>query len=195
MEKLEDQAKSLKQLQQLASKLGQAQDALQKNDLKKAADAMGMTQQQLSEMGKQLQELESLDGALADLQDAKNGMASDSMNQLGESLGNMGMSNNNRPGQGNGLGRGRGQGDRPEAPDSTALYTAKQKMQFNKGKAVLEGYSQSNTPQKGHSVIDIQGEMETSAGLSEEALTNQKVPKNVEKHIRGYFDQINKGRR
>lgn len=194
MAKLEEQAKSLKQLQQLASKLGQAQESLQKNDLKKAADAMGMTQQQLSEMASQLQELESLDGALADLQDAKNGMTADSMNQLGDSLSNMGMGNGRRPGQGNGLGRGRGQGDRPEAPDSTALYTAKQKMQFNKGKAVLEGYSQSNTPQKGVSVIDIQGEMETSAGLSAEALTNQKVPKNVEKHIRGYFDQINKGR-
>ena len=31
-------------------------------------------------------------------------------------------------------------------------------------------------------------------GLSAEALTNQKIPRNVEKHIRGYFDQINKGR-
>ena len=194
MSKLQEQAKSLKQLQQLASKLGQAQDALQKNDMQKAAEAMGATQDQLAEMAKQLQELESLDGALADLQDAKNGMTGEGMNQLGESLGNMGMGGNNRPGQGNGLGRGRGQGDRPEAPDSTSLYTAKQKMQFNKGKAVLEGYSQSNTPQKGQSVIDIQGEMATSAGLSEEALTNQKVPKNVEKHIRGYFQELNKGR-
>ncbi|MHC5539458.1 hypothetical protein ACYOEI_14670, partial [Singulisphaera rosea] len=93
-----------------------------------------------------------------------------------------------------GLGRGRGQGDRPEAADSTALYTAKQKMQLGKGKAVMEGFSRSDNPLKGQSVIDIQGEMETSVGLSAEALTNQKVPKNVEKHIKGYFDQINKGR-
>ncbi len=194
MAKLEEQAKSLKQLQQLASKLGQAGEQLQKEDLQKAASALGASQQQLAEMAKQLQELESLDGALADLQDAKNGMTGEGMNQLGEMPGNMGMNGGNRPGQGSGLGRGRGQGDRPEAPDSTALYTAKQKMQFGKGKAVLEGYTRSNNPLKGQSVIDIQGEMETSVGLSEEALTNQKVPKNVEKHIRGYFDQINKGR-
>ena len=47
---------------------------------------------------------------------------------------------------------------------------------------------------KGQSIIDIQGELDVSGGLSAEALTNQKIPKNVEKHIRGYFDQINKGR-
>jgi hypothetical protein len=193
MAKLEDQAKSLKQLQQLASKLGQAGQQLQKGDLQKAAQALGKTEQQLQQMAAQLQELESLDSALADLQDAKNGMTGDGMNQIGESLGELGMRGMNRPGNGSG-GRGRGRGDRPEAPDDTATYTTKVKQQFRKGKAVLEGFSHNNNPLKGHSVIDIQAEMETSAGLSAEALTNQKVPRNVEKHIRGYFDQINKGR-
>lgn len=193
MAKLEDQAKSLKQLQQLASKLGQAGQQLQKGDMQKAASALGMSEKQLSEMASQMQELESLDSALADLQEAKNGMAGDGMNQLGDSLASMGMNPMNRPGQGR-SGRGRGQGDRPEAPDDTATYTAKQKMQLGKGKAVLEGFSRPNTPVKGQALIDIQAEIETSGGLSAEALTNQKVPRTVEKHIRGYFDQINKGR-
>jgi hypothetical protein len=60
---------------------------------------------------------------------------------------------------------------------------------------VMEGLTRSNNTVKGQTTIDIQGEMETAAGLSAEALTNQKVPKNVEKHIRGYFDQIVKGNR
>ena len=47
---------------------------------------------------------------------------------------------------------------------------------------------------KGQSVIDIQGDVEAAEGLSAEALTNQKIPRNIEKHVRGYFDQINKGR-
>src|SRR5262245_56714759 len=64
MAKLEDQAKALKQLQQVASKLGQAGEQLQKGDLQKAASALGMTQKQLQEMANQLQEMESLDGAL-----------------------------------------------------------------------------------------------------------------------------------
>ena len=48
MAKLDEQAKSLKKLQQLASKLGQAQEAMEKGDMKKAAEALGMTQQQLA---------------------------------------------------------------------------------------------------------------------------------------------------
>ncbi|SIO61146.1 hypothetical protein SAMN05444166_6656 [Singulisphaera sp. GP187] len=195
MAKLEEQAKNLQQLQKLASKLGQAGEQLQKGDVEKAAAAMGVSQKQLSEMASQLQELESLDGALADLQEAKNGMAGDQANQLGDSLSNMmGMGSGNRRGMGQGLGRGRGQGDRPEAPDDTNTYTAQVKQQMGKGKAVLKGYGPTGNPLKGQSVIDIQAEMATTEGLSAEALTNQKVPKNVEKHIRGYFDQINKGR-
>jgi hypothetical protein len=194
MAKLNEQAKNMKKLQQLASKLGQAEQNLTQNDLKKAAESLGMSQQQLAEMAKQLQELQALDGALADLQDAKNGMTGDKMNQLGEGLGDMGILGENRKNGRNGLSRGRGQGDRPEAPDSTATYKTKVKQQFKKGRAVLEGSSPFNTPMKGQSVIDIQGELATSEGLSADALTNQKIPKNVERHIRGYFDQINKGK-
>jgi DNA repair exonuclease SbcCD ATPase subunit len=193
MAKLDDQTRQLQQLQKLAGQLAKAQEAMEKGDMRQAAQAMAKGQQQLSEMAQQLQELESLDGALAELQDAKNGMTGDQMNQLGESLGQFGRDPNNRAGQ-NGLGRGRGRGDRPLAPDSTALYNTKVAQQFKKGKAIVEGTSPFNKATKGQSIIEIQGELEVSEGLSAEALTNQKIPKNVEKHIRGYFDQINKGR-
>lgn len=194
MAKLDEQAKNLKKLQQMASKLEQAQQALEKGDTKKAAEALGTTEQQLAEMAKNMQELESLDSAMADLQDAKNGMTADGMNQLGEALDGMGQGNGRRPGQGQGLGRGRGQGDRPEAPDQTSTYTAKVKQQMGKGKAVAEGTAPPNAPIKGEAKIDIQAEMETTSGNAADALTNQKVPRNIEKHIRGYFDQINKGK-
>ncbi|HMB08252.1 MAG TPA: hypothetical protein VKP69_31545 [Isosphaeraceae bacterium] len=194
MAKLDEQAKNMQQLQRLASKLGQAEQDLTRNDLKKAAESLGMSQQQLTELAKQLQELQALDGALADLQDAKDGMTGDEMSRLGEGPGNMGMGGENRKHGQNGLSRGRGRGDRPEAPGATATYNAKVKQQFKKGRAVLEGHSPFNIPMKGRSVIDIQGELATSEGLSADALTNQKIPRNLEKHIRGYFDQINKGK-
>ena len=75
MEKLQEQSKYLKQLQQLASKLDDVQKALQSGDTKKAAEAMGMTQQQMQEMAKQLEEMQSLDGASPSVADAKSGMA------------------------------------------------------------------------------------------------------------------------
>ena len=102
VEKLKQQSKSLRQLQEIASKLGQAQEALQKGDAKKAAESLGMTQQQLSQMAKQLDEMDSLDSTLADVQDAKNGMNDDGMNQLGQMMDGMGNMNGMRKGNGNG---------------------------------------------------------------------------------------------
>jgi hypothetical protein len=193
MAKLNEQAKSLQKLSQMAGKLAQAQEQMQKGDMQKAAETLGMTQQQLSELAKNAEELASLDSTLADLQDAKNGMTGDGMNQLGEALDRFGMGRGNLN-NGNGLGRGRGAGDRPEAPDQTSTYTTKVKQQLGKGKAVAEGTAPSNTPIKGQSVIDVQGEIEAATGNAADALNNQKIPRNIEKHIRGYFDQINKGK-
>jgi hypothetical protein len=194
VEKLKQQSKSLRQLQDIASKLGQAQEALKKGDAKKAAESLGMTQQQLSQMAKQLDEMDSLDSTLADVQDAKNGINDDGMNQLGQMMDGMGNMSGMRKGNGNGLGRGRGMGDRPEAPDETATYTTKVQQQIKKGKAVLQGFTQPSKTVKGESVIDIQGEMEAATASAAEALSNQRIPKNVEKHIRAYYDQINKGK-
>ena len=193
MAKLDQQAKNLEKLAKMAQQLADAEQKMQQGDMKKAAEALGMTEKELSEMAKSLQELESLDSALADLQDAKNGMTGDGLNQFGEALDGMGRGMSNRR-NGNGQGRGRGQGDRPEAPDSTSTYTTKVKQQIGKGKAVAEGTAPPNAPIKGQSVIDIQGEVESATGNAAEALSNQKVPRNIEKHIRGYFDQINKGK-
>src|SRR5208282_3167614 len=184
-----------KELEQLAGKLGQAQEALKKGDTKQAAESLGMTQQQLAQMAKQLEEMEALDSAMADVTNAKNGMSEDGMNQLGEMMNGMGSMDSMRRGLSQGLGRGRGQGDRPEAPDETATHSTKVQQQVRKGKAVLQGFTQPSKTVKGESVIDIQGEMEAAAAAAAAAaLSNQKIPKNVEKHIRAYYDQINKGK-
>jgi hypothetical protein len=194
MAKLQDQSKQLKKLEQMAQQLAQAGAQLSKNDMKKAADALGASQKELEEMAKQASELETLDQALADLQDAKNGMASDSMNQLGEQLEGMGaLGQGNRPGNGNGMGRGRGQGDRPEAADNTNAYNTKVKQQYTKGKVVVEGFAPPSKQSKGESVIIDQERIEQAQGVAAEALSNQKVPKSVEKHVLGYFDQVRKG--
>ncbi len=167
MDKLNEQAKTLKQLQQLANKLEKAADALQQGDAKKAAEALGMTQQQMSDMAKQLEEMQSLDSALAEVQDAKNGMSGDGSNQLGDDLNSLGMGLGKRR-MGSGMsGRGRGQGDRPIAPDETSTYTSKVKQQLKKGKAVFQGLTTPTKTVKGDTVIDIQAEIE--AGVSERA--------------------------
>ena len=62
MDKLNEQSKSLQQLQQLASKLGKAQEALQKGDAKKAAESLGMTEKWLKRDGEATsKKMQSLD--------------------------------------------------------------------------------------------------------------------------------------
>jgi hypothetical protein len=190
MAKLGDQQKSLEKLQKLADQMAKAAEQMNKGDLKKAAEQLGMSQKQMEEMAKQMQELQSLDSALADLQDAKDGMSgNEGMNQLGEGMNSRDGRNQMRDGRG---GRGRGQGDRAEAPDDVASYDSKVKQQIGKGKAVFEGTAPPQGTQKGVSVISSQIEAETSAGNAADALTNQKVPRSVEKHVRGYFDLLGK---
>jgi hypothetical protein len=195
MAKLNDQAKSLQKLQQLAQQLAKSQQAMNQGDMKKAADALGMSQKQLEQLAKQAQEIESLDQALADLQDAKNGLNGDAMNQIGQQLdgaNSLGMGGN-QPGNGNGLGRGRGRGDRPEAPDNVAAYNTKVQQQYTKGKAILEGFADSVKQMKGESIITDAEAAEAAGTVAAEALSNQKVPKNVQKQVTAYFDQIRKG--
>jgi hypothetical protein len=192
MEKLKQQAKSLKQLEQLAGKLGEAQKALERGDTKQAAEGLGMTEKQLSDMAQQLEEMEALDGAMAEVMDAKNGLNMDAMNQLGDGMsGGNGFSDRRSNGN-NGRGRGRGAGDRPEAADQTALYTTKVNQQLRKGKAVFQGFTKPGKTVKGESTIDIQSELEAAGAGAADALSNQRIPKSVEKHVRSYYDQLNK---
>ena len=195
MAKLNDQKKNMEKVQKLANQLAKAQEAMAKGDTKKAAEALGMTEQQLTKMAQELSEMQSLEGAMADLQDAKNGMngeGQDGDNQFGEGFNQLGQNNRRNRGDGMGNNRGIGDGARPEAPDNVASYQTKAKNQYTKGAAIIEGTAPPTSQAKGLSTIDIQGEVETNSGSAADALTNQKIPKSVEKHIRGYFDQINR---
>ena len=107
--------------------------------------------------------------------------------------GNDGFSNRRSNGN-NAGGRGRGAGDRPEAADKTATYTTKVQQQIGKGKAVFQGFTEPSKTVKGESKIDIQGELEAATASAADALSNQRIPKSVEKHIRSYYDQLNNGK-
>ncbi len=195
MGKLNDQAKNLEKLQKMANQLAKAEEAMKKGDTKQAAEALGMSEQQLQKMAQELAEMQSLEGAMADLQEAKNGMngdGPDGNNQFGDGFNQLGQSNRRNKGDGGG-GRGIGDGARAEAPDNVASYNTKSKNQYTKGAAIIEGTAPPTSQTKGFSKFEIQGEVDTNAGSAADALTNQKVPKSVEKHIRSYYDQINKG--
>ena len=91
MAKLNAQAQDMKQLQQLAQQLAKAQQAMQQGDMSKAANELGMSQEQLQQLAEQVSELETLDSALAEMLESKAGLSGDSMNQLGRGHGRHGQ--------------------------------------------------------------------------------------------------------
>ena len=62
------------------------------------------------------------------------------------------------------------------------------------GKAILEGFAPPTQQMKGESLIEAQASIEAGEGIDAQALSNQKVPKSVQRHILNYYDQINKGK-
>jgi hypothetical protein len=192
MARLNDQAEDLQKLQQLSQQLGQAQQQLSEGDLQQAANALGMSQEQLQQMASDLAELEMLDSAMADLEMAKDGMTGgDGLNQMGDRLSGMnafgqGMGSN----PGNGLGQGRGQGDRPIAADNTSTFNTQVKQQLGRGKAVQEGFGPPNAQTIGESIIEAQAVTEANTAAQAEALTNQKVPRHIEQHVQSYINSF-----
>ena len=193
MDKLNEQTKSLKQLQQLASKLGKAAESLQKGDTKKAAESLGMSQEQIAEMAKQLEEMESLDSAMAELQDAKNGMAAGRHEPAWQRFQQL------RHGLQSAQGHGQRPGPRPR-PGRPPRSPRRDRHLHQQGQAAVEERARpfrSASPRRARpskgTVIDIQGEIDAGTGSVADALSNQKIPKNLEKHIRSYYDQLNKG--
>ena len=194
-QKLDQQAQAMKGLQDLSKKLAEAQKQMAAGDMKKAAETLGQGQQQLEQMAQNGQELEALESALADLQDAKDGLNGDAVNQLGESLEGMNSlgQNGNRPGNGNGMSRGRGQGDRSEAPDNTNGYDARVRQQITKGVAILGGFADPSKQIRGESLAEIQGSVETAAGAAAQAFTDQKIPNESKRHVLDYYDKLRTG--
>ena len=136
-----------------------------------------------------------LDEALADLQEAKDGMSQDGKsNQLGDAMA-QGNSLGDMMGDipnGNGLNRGRGQGDRPEAPDKTSSYETRVKAELGKGKYQLKGFAQPGEQTKGRSIIEGGDVQQAVTEAAADALTQQRIPRKLQKNVRDYFDQIQK---
>ncbi|MFM7315702.1 MAG: hypothetical protein ACKO5E_02030 [bacterium] len=192
MAKLNQQAANMKQLQQLAQQMQQAQQAMQQGNMEQASQSLQQARQQLEQMAQEMADTQSLDEALADLQGAKDAMAQDGKegNQLGDMNSGNALGDMMNMQNGNGLNRGRGEGDRPEAPDKTSAYDTRVKMELKKGKFQLKGFGDPGQQSKGKSVIDG-GEIEAAVSeASADALTQQRIPRRLQKNVRDYFDQI-----
>jgi hypothetical protein len=175
LDRLRQQAPQMKQLEQLAQKLGQCANCAQAGQLKEAADMLNQLQGDLEGMQAQLQELEMLDEAAAEMVQAKLGMNLDQPN-----FGDWGM------------GAGTGAGRRAEQKDDVKFFDAKSPVKLQPGKASVVGEVEGPNV-AGDVQQQIQQQLESARSEAGDPLTGQRLPRKHREHALEYFERFREG--
>lgn len=194
LDKMEQQEKAAKQMQEMAEKLEQAAQAMEQGDTQKAQQQMQEMAQQLEQMQQQSEDMETLDGMMMDLADAKAGMGDEDGDQDGEAEGQKGgRGRSRREGRPNdGLGDGRGIGERPEEETDYALKSSQVRAKPRQGEMIKTGTA-SGPNSKGVSREAAKAIIEAAESSDDDPLTNQTLPRAQKQHAREYFQKLGRG--
>lgn len=180
LEQMQQQAQRNKPLQDLADKLGQAQQAMQRGDPQAAAEAMRQMGEQLRRMQQEIDEMEMLDGAMDQIEMAKQAMG------CPECLGGFGGA----PGQGDaegppGQGRGKGGGPRRDEQNPTSMRDSRVRQKPGAGNSVF-GRQVDGPNVKGNVQQSLKQAMQPDAPADAQALDEQRLPRDRRDHAREY---------
>jgi len=212
LQDLKQEGMKMQGLQDLAKKMGDAKDSLEKGDAKGAADKLQAAADELKDMNLSDKEMKDLQNQIDKLQQAKDACCKGDKEGDGEGEGEgegkgKGKSKNGN-GKGNGgqesdqngdgfsEGRGPGQkgaanGPRPKPKEGkTNNYDARQKADFDsKGKKVFEGFAPGKNfaPKSGP---EMAGDVKDAAQEAPEAIEAQRVPRGARESVKGYFRNL-----
>ena len=197
---MQQQAADMNQLKQMSQKLGECAKCAGNGDMQQASKALGDMAGDLKDMQRQMDELETLEMAMDDIQQCKDGMCQGGGNKPGGGKGN-------KPGQrqmaglgqggkgkepGEGLGAGRGKGDRPIAEDDTAFFDTRVRQKVGPGKAVVAGSADGPNAKRRYRE-DIKAAFENEGSGPADPLSGQRLPKGHRKFVEDYFDNLRTG--
>ena len=193
-------------LQEMASKLGQAQQQLQNGDQQAAAQQLAQMSQDLQKLqdaSEQLEAMQSLESQLSEMRDMMNcqecngtgcqscqgNSASSAAAQPANGAGGQG----NRPGNGR-QGEGAGQGLRPEEESATDTVQARNRADSKAGAAVITG--DADGPNKaGLSRAEARQVIEAAEHADTDPVDNTRLPRVERDHSNEYFDKLRQGER
>jgi len=191
LDQLQQQDRQMQQMEQMANQLGEAAEALQNGDMKAAQSQLSEFADQLQQMKSEMAQLQSLDEIMDELAAAKEGMdgeQSDGEGQFGELSSNM----SDEFGMGNGFSEGPGAGYRPEQETETGIYESKLRGNPRAGEAVRVG--DAIGPNKaGLSQEEIKEEILSAVANDSDPLTDQRLPKEQQDHVREYYKRLGTG--
>jgi hypothetical protein len=198
MDQLQKKQAQVDRMQQLAKQFANAQQAMKQGDGKKAANAMSQMAQQLAQMKKEQDELNTLDSMMNEVEMAKDAMVCKKCNGEGceECQGNMFARNemDNPTGKpGRGLGRGVGIGARPEEKNATNTRDTQVRQKTGKGAATFGGLVEGPNI-KGDVAQSIKEEMTTKAAEPADPLTNDRLSTSRREQATQYFEMLREGK-
>jgi hypothetical protein len=199
-EKLDQLAKQQAQAQklsQMAQQMGECQKCLAENDAQGAAEAMQQMAQQLAEMQQQLAENQLLEGALDQLEMAKDAMACQQCQGAGceQCQGAAAGQPSDQFGDqsGDGMGAGRGRGKRPDEQNDVKFRDSRVKQNEGQGAAVIVGEAEGPN-YRGQIRQTIQEEMAALGTEPADPQVIEQLPRSRRQHTQEYFNLLRDGK-
>jgi hypothetical protein len=194
LDKLAGQKPQMDMMKDLAQKLGQCAQCMKDGDGAKAQAGMAEMAKQLGELQQQAQEMAMLEGALDEIQEAKDAMNCKECGGEGCKACRGGGGNNKKGQGGDGLGAGEGGfGERPENAHDTKTYDSRVRQNVGRGAAVVAGLVDGPNA-KGQAIEEIKTQVESAKKEQSDPLTGQRLPRQQRDHVQEYFDKFRNGK-
>jgi hypothetical protein len=190
LDQLEKTDKQMSRMESMASKCEACAAAMKSGDAKKASAELAQLEKDLDSMQADLEKLETISEIMDELADMK-----DAMRGEGQQMGDRFM---NADGEmmdqfmGDGMNEGRGAGYRPEQETATGTYDSRQRATPKAGAAVRVGDA-GGPNQPGKSTEDIKVQIISSLGRESDPLTDQRLPRSQQDHVKEYYQRLRKG--
>jgi hypothetical protein len=183
LDQMKKGAKQDRQLEQLSQSLQSACAACEQGNGKQAASALESAAGQLSQMQRELDELENLAGAIDELSDCKSEMSE-----------GKGASRTQGAGKGEGTGdfargEGRGSGKRAEEHTETSAYDSQVRDKPRNGQSVVSGFADGPN-RKGVTREEVRQAIQSAASQKADPVEEQALPPAERDQAQQYFDRF-----
>lgn len=190
LDDLQKADKQMSRMESMADKCEACQAAMKAGDSKKAAEELAKLEKDLESMQADLEQLETISELMDELADAKDAMRGEQEGDMGK--GSMMNEPMDQLGFGDGMNEGKGQGFRPEQETATGTYDSRQRATPKAGAAVRMG--DAGGPNRANqSTADIKEQIISSLSKDADALTDQRLPRSQQDHVKEYYQRLRKG--
>ena len=182
-------------MQAMAQKMGDCAKCMQEGDAQAAAEQLANMQGDLDQMAQDIQELETLQEALDQIAQAKEGMGCKECNGegckacQGQGQGEGQFGQGSGQGNGNGLGEGQGFGERPEEENDVQTVDSQVRDKPRAGEAVRVGEA-GGPNMSGNTLVDINEAVAEGLSADADPLADQRLPRSQKDHAKQYFNSL-----